>query len=203
MFAETVAEIIVDEGRFTEEFLIEATVWASFPDMIFESVRQIKTEQTETEQYEEYEIVTRRGSKFRVKVNYFLTANQEESFDRKSVQCEMKNFPAGKEFYDTVDKELWTCFVMFLDSEGKTLQTNAEGIAAIEVIKAVTDTVKLSILKFGLDKIGLIGMRASSLEPKRINLYKKLVEKFFPEATILIDDITEKEANLTLILAKT
>lgn len=169
---------------------------------LFESFEKIKTENNS----DTYEIKLHNGLIFYVIVNYIDGKKAKAIFDNKILDALIgKNQKVSKEYKDNrnnIADDEKICIVMFKDSEGRTDRTGSVKMSAKELFMTLKNALFNSWANRDFPMDGTIVLRSSKNDTKRLDFYKFIFKKYFPNAKFLIDNETESDYNILYIFRK-
>lgn len=193
----------VDEKEFDEDkfFNVEEDFQnlnaLNIYSYILESFKLVKQNSPTNDGNEDvYEVVLHNGQLFTLHLNY-VNPNQIKDFvKRKVVSAEMKKLNTMVQDYSNLLKELKDnetfCIIMFRDEQDQLEQTGKVGISAKELFITLKNAILDSWSKRDSKNIKGVIMRVNKSEPKRLEFYKLLLNKFLPEfKNIIIDNVSE------------
>jgi hypothetical protein len=200
-------EILVNEGKIddaiqNEFFLNSNSFW------LLEKVEQIQKgiETTHGEQ-DVYEITLLNFQKFYVKIdfispeksNYHIIQNMMNTL--KYDNTISKNYE--KYFEDFKENER-IAYIMFSDEEGETKMTEKTGIFSVELFRGIERAVNQSFYENGMDNLRGFIVRVDNSEIKRLNLYKKIIEKLYSQnfPNVFVDNLSEAPKTTLLVATK-
>lgn len=174
---------------------------------ILESFKRVKQNSpTDDGQEDVYEVVLHNGQLFTLHLNYIEPKQSKDFIKRKVVNAEHKqqnNLVQGysKLFEDLKPEEI-ICVIMFKDEQGKFEQTGKVGISAKELFITLKNAILDSWSKRDSKNIRAIVMRVNKAEPKRLDFYKFLLNKFLSVYKNIIVDNTTEYDNILLIASR-
>jgi hypothetical protein len=164
---------------------------------ILESFKQVKHNvPTDDGEEDVYEVILHNGQLFSLHLNYTTTQKAKDFTKRKAVEAIYKNQNIIAHEYNNLFQNFKSketiCIIMFKDEQGKFEQTGKVGISAKELFITLKNAILDSWSKRDSKNIKAVMMRVDKAEPKRLEFYKMLLNKFLPVyKNIIVDNITE------------
>jgi hypothetical protein len=174
---------------------------------ILESFKQVKQNvPTDDGNEDVYEVILHNGQLFTLHLNYTTTQKAKDFAKKKAIEAVYKNQNVIAHDYNNLFQNFKSdetiCVIMFKDEKGKFEQTGRVGISAKELFITLKNAILDSWSKKDSKNIKAVMMRVDKTEPKRLEFYKMLLNKFLPAyKNIIVDNISES-SNIVLIASK-
>jgi hypothetical protein len=174
---------------------------------ILESFKQVKQNvPTDDGNEDVYEVILHNGQLFTLHLNYTTTQKAKDFAKKKAIEAVYKNQNVIAHDYNDLFQNFKSnetiCVIMFKDEKGKFEQTGMVGISAKELFITLKNAILDSWSKKDSKNIKAVMMRVDKTEPKRLEFYKMLLNKFLPAyKNIIVDNISES-SNIVLIASK-
>jgi hypothetical protein len=174
---------------------------------ILESFKQVKQNvPTDDGNEDVYEVILHNGQLFTLHLNYTTTQKAKDFAKKKAIEAVYKNQNVIAHDYNDLFQNFKSnetiCVIMFKDEKGKFEQTGRVGISAKELFITLKNAILDSWSKKDSKNIKAVMMRVDKTEPKRLEFYKMLLNKFLPAyKNIIVDNISES-SNIVLIASK-
>jgi hypothetical protein len=174
---------------------------------ILESFKQVKQNVSTDDGNEDvYEVILHNGQLFTLHLNYTTTQKAKDFAKKKAIEAVYKNQNVIAHDYNDLFQNFKSdetiCVIMFKDEKGKFEQTGRVGISAKELFITLKNAILDSWSKKDSKNIKAVMMRVDKTEPKRLEFYKMLLNKFLPAyKNIIVDNISES-SNIVLIASK-
>ena len=174
---------------------------------ILESFKQVKQNvPTDDGNEDVYEVILHNGQLFTLHLNYTTTQKAKDFVKKKAIEAVYKNQNVVAHDYNDLLQDFKNdetiCVIMFKDEKGKFEQTGRVGISAKELFITLKNAILDSWSKKDSKNIKAVMMRVDKTEPKRLEFYKMLLNKFLPAyKNIIVDNISES-SNIVLIASK-
>ena len=174
---------------------------------ILESFKQVKQNvPTDDGNEDVYEVILHNGQLFTLHLNYTTTQKAKDFVKKKAIEAVYKNQNVVAHDYNDLlqnfKNDETICVIMFKDEKGKFEQTGRVGISAKELFITLKNAILDSWSKKDSKNIKAVMMRVDKTEPKRLEFYKMLLNKFLPAyKNIIVDNISES-SNIVLIASK-
>jgi len=174
---------------------------------ILESFKQVKQNvPTDDGNEDVYEVILHNGQLFTLHLNYTTTQKAKDFAKKKAIEAVYKNQNVIAHDYNDLFQNFKSnetiCVIMFKDEKGKFEQTGRVGISAKELFITLKNAILDSWSKNDSKNIKAVMMRVDKTEPKRLEFYKILLNKFLPAyKNIIVDNISES-SNIVLIASK-
>jgi hypothetical protein len=194
---------LVDEKEFDEKKFF--SIDGSFANLgaldvysyILESFKQVKQNSPTNDGDEDvYEVVLHNGQLFTLRLNYVNPRQAKDYVKRKAINAELKKQNTIAQNYNNLFKDFkddeTICVIMFRDQQDELNLTGKVGISAKELFVTFKNAIIDSWSKRNSKNIKAIMMRVNKAEPKRLEFYKLLLNKFLPEfKNVIVDNISE------------
>ena len=194
---------LVDEKDFDEKKFF--SIDGSFANLgaldvysyILESFKQVKQNSPTNDGDEDvYEVVLHNGQLFMLRLNYVNPRQAKDYVKRKAINAELKKQNTILQNYNNLFKDFkdeeTICVLMFRDEQDELNLTGKVGISAKELFVTFKNAIIDSWSKRNSKNIKAIMMRVNKAEPKRLEFYKLLLNKFLPEfKNVIVDNISE------------
>ena len=158
-----------------------------------------------------YEVTLRNMQKFKLILNFWNPINTDKAIEQKiaMVKPEMRkedpeihskyvDFKAG------LNPGEYMCLIQFKDDDGNHNITGNVGASAHELFVTLQNAILDSFgPHYKSGNLAGIVMRVDKREPRRLTLYRKLIEKYMNDRfpNIFIDDKTENDQNMLFLIA--
>lgn len=173
---------------------------------LLESFEKIGQNKTRDGEEDVFEITLKDGLVFYLHMNYVNSDTTKRLVDTNSISADKKGRNDIAELYDKFfvgDQYGEVCFIQFKDSDGRHRQTGEVGISAIELFATLRTAIIDSYSNRNFDNLKALIMRVDNNEHKRVVLYTNLLKRYMKDRfpNVFVDDFSEKDNNMTLVIA--
>lgn len=173
---------------------------------LIEDFQKSETRPTKDGEEDVYDITLADGSEFQLFMNYVTPEKSKNFMRQSSMNLSHKGRNDLAELYDKFFNEESphgsVCFIQFKDAEERHNITGNVGILAIELFAILRNAILDSFSSGKMEGLKGLIIRVNNDESKRIKLYQKLIKKYLTQFNnVFIDDFSEKEKYITLVIA--
>ncbi len=153
-----------------------------------------------------YEIKLHNGLLFFVTITYVEGKKARELFDKKRMEAllsrDLELAQNYKEKLSTIRDDEEACVVMFKDQKGRIDRTGEVNLSSKELFITLKNALINSWASRKASPSEIVVLRAAKNDPKRLEFYKFLFNKFLPNYDILVDSVTEAEYSILYAITK-
>lgn len=156
---------------------------------------------------DQYEITINNGMTFTLNINYNSAAQIKRLSQGAIADATIKNrsdIIEGYDHFKNIKDDQYVALIEFKDSKGRHESTGEVGVSSKELFSMLTQSVSDSLSNNDMHSktVGIM-MLVRNDEPRRLTLYKKILERKLSNTypIVFVDDNTKSVNNVTILIA--